>query len=910
MYYFGRWNVLEEPALGTATLTLWVSADGGALGPAYHDTTSPYGGFEERCIRFSVRANPWHRSGIRPYACEVLVGSKRDGVAGGADPNNPERYEEVVIAITGDVDLDRSDYNRKVAPSVTGPGPAQPHLRLKVIRILDKSTLPDLGEPIYLPELLPSEQWSVIDAVIGDWSSERADRPASQFTLVSPDEEWLRMAFPDGFMPTYLGLREALGESLYDEVRVIRGDQSIEFLSPVDRTTWMSTGRAVRWRVRLSWSDAERAAFAWDWESPYNYTNARERPQARLRLAISANIVERLVYEVYHAGRPVDEFGNTIDDIEDPLRCIDYDAMRVEVNVIERNERHPETRLASDEPFRVNVPRRSFDQWQDQLGHDLRASARRDPTILFGLPLLLLTGPSLPLALSLGVALSLGSVYCSMAERALVARQGYDSAGQPQTQEELDVDLRMAIIGVLLNVGPVGAAATAAVSRALRRVAQQGSTLRRSVASMRTPVRLLLGMADRKAVERTLEATARKVLVPDEVLLPGELSVTKRFTSLRRFHEDLIVATIRRPQPVGAPSLKYLLNEVAMGSIFKPDGTGFKIFALDSLYRAYVSAIRADFELIEAGMDVARSTGRLALDPASWLLRSSGPTARKSKAIAALLGPDWRDKVRAYRDVLPLRDDVLAIYGNFPKGTMSYEQAQFLRNQLVPEVLKRIALNPDVQHHIAYPKLWELVRTANRKSFGSMFELEHPFERRCIKTFASPIDPEAREILNYETEARVILVPKTRGVARHIPDFAGYVHWEKSRMTEALIPYGKERQYSLQQMRDAHVFVISALEGHNSRAIEMIDEAVAIISRRTQSPVEFTSSRSASFRAQFQSGAWNYYPPSEDIAVAMSNEQYLRQRFLIDDALARDPGLTPVPRNLEPVPATTDNVEP
>lgn len=109
------------------------------------------------------------------------------------------------------------------------------------------------------------------------------------------------------------------------------------------------------------------------------------------------------------------------------------------------------------------------------------------------------------------------------------------------------------------------------------------------------------------------------------------LCAAERFGALRSFHEQLIVATTRRLQLTGAPSPAYLLNQVAMDSIFKPDRTGFRIYVLESLYREYVATTRADFEMIEAGLDVARTKGRLALDPMSWLLRGGGPTARKSK---------------------------------------------------------------------------------------------------------------------------------------------------------------------------------------------------------------------------------------------------------------------------------------
>ena len=66
----------------------------------------------------------------------------------------------------------------------------------------------------------------------------------------------------------------------------------------------------------------------------------------------------------------------------------------------------------------------------------------------------------------------------------------------------------------------------------------------------------------------------------------------------------------------------------------------------------------------------------------------------------------------------------------------------------------------------------------------------------------------------------------------------------------------------------------------------MIDEAVAIIARNTQTTVKFVPPSDPEFRQQFGiGGTWKYQPPSEKIKVAMSYEQYVRQRMLIDSEL-------------------------
>ena len=786
---------------------------------------------------------------------------------------------------------------------------------------MDAALLPDLGDPISLPDVMPSEQWSVLDSCIDDWTVAKPDGPPrAAYDLVSPDAQLLMNVFPPDFMSTFVELEAELGNSLFDEVHVVRSENGVQIRSPVEHARPGSGSAPLKWAVSLQWDEAARALVTWRWESPYRYINERQRRQARLRLLVTDNVAQRMQYSVFHAGRPVDEYGNEIDDIVEPLKCIDYDPVRVEFQIVDEQLRHPEARFAPDEKFRPKVPHRFFDRWEEQLGHDMRIAVYRDPTLVF-LPFLIFAG-AVPIAAALATALALGSVYFALANRATVARLGYDAAGQSHSEEELDIDLRLAVIFLLMpTLGPRSRVAVR-VAEQLQRAARTQLVITTAFTAAPRPLRMLVGMADRRAAEAVLNATAKRVLIPDEVLLAGKMSrVEKINMAAREFHEGLIVRTITAPRLPGVLSPRYLLNEIAMDSIFTPGGTGFKIFALQSLYTQYVARIRATFE-IPAGISLERALGRLAPDPISWLLRGGGPASRKARQMRELLGQDWQQKIRDFRDIVPLPQDVLDIADKFPKGTISYRAAQSLRDQLVPERLKRIAINPDIQHHIDYPRLWELVRAANRKSFGAMFELEHPFERRCVKAFAGPHDPDALEVLNYIEEAKVILVPRIRRVSQHIPGFSGYVHWEKSRMMESLIAYGMEQKgkYSLQEMRDAHVFVISALEGHDSQAIKMIDEAVAIISRRTQSPVEFTSSRSPAFRAQFRvGGTWRYHPPSEEMAVAMSYEQYLRQRFLIDEALAREEtgsrllkGRSAVDSDLvesagrEPVPAGTD----
>jgi hypothetical protein len=139
------------------------------------------------------------------------------------------------------------------------------------------------------------------------------------------------------------------------------------------------------------------------------------------------------------------------------------------------------------------------------------------------------------------------------------------------------------------------------------------------------------------------------------------------------------------------------------------------------------------------------------------------------------------------------------------------------------------------------------------------------------------------------------MVPAYRRGASRLPGYrasgtleeslpvAGYDHWSKSRRVETLLGYGNSSRYSLQEIRDAHVFAIASLSGPHSPAIAMVDRAILSIATKVGADVKVGFLPAFE---QFAIGRWRYAAPSREMTQAMSIEDYIRQRFLIHDRVA------------------------
>jgi hypothetical protein len=545
-------------------------------------------------------------------------------------------------------------------------------------------------------------------------------------------------------------------------------------------------------------------------------------------------------------------------DESDPEKCIDNDPLRLELQRVEAFDRHPADRFEDIERFQLRPPNRRFLELSDQIVHDVGNIFRRDPFAVLALlllPLCIIPSPALPVALLLGAGLGVGSLFCTWSEREHVARHGYDSNYQPRKLAQVESDLNWAIVGVLLGfAGPLmqglssGARSVAAVSRATTDL----SKFIAAVENVPAPMRLILRRMKGPILARMISLGARN---PDSAVLARVFS--------KAVHESV------------EPGHLFLLDSVRLSFVFTDNYLGFRLPTLQRLYDRYLKKFAANVKRKQSGKDL--STARLELEPLEWIL-TGDKRALKFAAMEQLVGSDWKRIVTRHRQFVPLREDVLKIYREFPRN-LTYAAAKRFRRRATPADLKMISIDSKKG-----PELLSLQRRANRSALSGMLQLEHPFERRFVNMLAGG-EKDAAKLLDYEREARVILVPTNRGVARRIPDFDGYIHSEKTNTLDWLIPTGSEHLYSLQQIRDAHVFTIASVGGRGSQtqaAIKLIDDAVASIAQKLRMTVEYSDPFASGFSSRFTRDAWNYVIPLKPVSEVRFNRRFLFQNFLID----------------------------
>lgn len=88
---------------------------------------------------------------------------------------------------------------------------------------------------------------------------------------------------------------------------------------------------------------------------------------------------------------------------------------------------------------------------------------------------------------------------------------------------------------------------------------------------------------------------------------------------------------------------------------------------------------------------------------------------------------------------------------------------------------------------------------------GHLFEVDHLIEKRFISVFSAHGGTEHTDTWPS------LAVPKNRQVAAQIPGYTGYIHLEKTRRMEALIPHQLEELFTPQQVWDAHARVLQEL---------------------------------------------------------------------------------------------------
>lgn len=103
--------------------------------------------------------------------------------------------------------------------------------------------------------------------------------------------------------------------------------------------------------------------------------------------------------------------------------------------------------------------------------------------------------------------------------------------------------------------------------------------------------------------------------------------------------------------------------------------------------------------------------------------------------------------------------------------------------------------------------------TRKYKGFGKYYERDHLFEQRFWRN-----NPDVDSAFDELSQGFAFVVPKNPHIASLLPSVKPirYVHTEKTKLLNMLIPKGREAQFSLQQIWDAHIFTFKSLDADPS----------------------------------------------------------------------------------------------
>jgi hypothetical protein len=470
------------------------------------------------------------------------------------------------------------------------------------------------------------------------------------------------------------------------------------------------------------------------------------------------------------------------------------------------------------------------------------------PSVLL-LPLLVAAPELVAVGVVLSVGLSLAGVYYTLNERQFVLKYGVNFFGRPSSRDEVDMALGMSIAAVVVEAGvAAGVAATGArqlVSR-LRHVTPE--MLRDLAGAAPRPLRLALQRLRPHVLARLIEAAE---ISNPRLLLRAYAQVMHGAST----ETPLVLLDMELQQIFTADYLWFRAEASDLKVLYTryTESLGRKLergssrLASSQVWRSRVRKARVSPERFAAGTLTEADIERLTPEPLEWVLASRDPAVKA--VMQRRLGPDWVRKIKRFKPHVPMRADEVEIF-------------DFLSTPLPYDLAKRLRDTPG-------------------KAYGRFFEFDHPFERRFVKALARRFKVKAATLLRYET-ADVLIVPKNMQAARRLPRFADYVHYPKTRRLEVLIAFGRESEYTLQQIRDAHVFTIASYGRADSPAIAMVDKVVADIARKTGQTVKLGHIPEA---GMFAEGAWTYFLPTE--AYAMRRTTYLRHLDLLEEDLQR-----------------------
>ncbi|MGV9385898.1 hypothetical protein ACWDRB_59535 [Nonomuraea sp. NPDC003707] len=163
------------------------------------------------------------------------------------------------------------------------------------------------------------------------------------------------------------------------------------------------------------------------------------------------------------------------------------------------------------------------------------------------------------------------------------------------------------------------------------------------------------------------------------------------------------------------------------------------------------------------------------LDPVSWALSQRGKS-RFIKELESELGTDWAETLK--------------------------------RAKQTDSRLRQLSA-ADIAHYDRLAGRVEDYRTLAKlnRGRGDLYEVDHILEQRFWRN-----DPRVQTAFNEKGEGMAMVIPKNPAIAAKMPGNAiAYVHSLKTRLLTELIPNGREAEFTVQQIFDAHMWVLESL---------------------------------------------------------------------------------------------------
>ncbi|MCA2225916.1 hypothetical protein [Nonomuraea aurantiaca] len=206
------------------------------------------------------------------------------------------------------------------------------------------------------------------------------------------------------------------------------------------------------------------------------------------------------------------------------------------------------------------------------------------------------------------------------------------------------------------------------------------------------------------------------------------------------------------------------------------------------------------------------------LDPISWALSQRG-RSRFIQELESELGKDW---------------------------------AEVLKNAKRTDSRLRQLSTADIEHYDRLAGRVEDFRSLAKlnRGRGDLYEVDHILEQRFWRN-----DPRVSTAFDEKGEGMAMVIPKNPAVAAKMPGKTiAYVHTLKTRLLTELIPNGREAEFTVQQIFDAHMWVLESLRV--DRSVTVGDRLLGdfrLLARARRERLELRMPSAATFTPQ---GGW------------------------------------------------------